>query len=122
MILESEAEEFFKEELKELYNREENSEDIYRLLDTYKSFFLPMIGYYDEEVSKLIKNVLEKKLNRKGMKDIYSLSNIYEFVINLWGDHFPCKKKLKDALIFLSLSQKGLTEEEIIFETKLSEK
>ena len=68
-----------------------------------------------------MKSAIENKFNKSSFSKLYSIEDLYSFILEFWYENFPSKKKLKDALIYLALSQKGLTIKEILYLTQFTE-
>jgi hypothetical protein len=50
----------------------------------------------------------------KKLDKIQSIHELYNFVIDFWTEHSPLKNRLENILTYLSLTQKGLSQKEII--------
>jgi len=50
-----------------------------------------------------------------------SIHGLYNFILDFWIEHSHLGTKIQSALIYLSLTQKGLTARELVNLTKMSE-
>jgi hypothetical protein len=57
---------------------------------------------------------LERKLSKNKLREIRSLDELEDFLIGFWEEQLDNRSKLKDLLVALSITQKGLTTKELM--------
>ena len=62
----------------------------------------------------VVREILNEKINFKKLDKIQNITELYNFVIDFWVENSPIKKKVENILVYLCLTQKGLTAAEIM--------
>jgi hypothetical protein len=67
-----------------------------------------------KDAMALVREILNEKMSFKKLDKIQSIQDLYNLVIDFWTEHSPLKNRLENILTYLSLTQKGLSQKEII--------
>ena len=64
---------------------------------------------------------LERRISGERLLEVENLYGLFVFVVENSSDNVVLKEKIENALIYLSMAQKGLTNKEMLLLTKMTE-
>lgn len=99
-----------------------NNSDVYKFLQIYSEFLLVEDGISkNKDIVDFVRETIKKKAELAIISKITTTDGLYDFIINMYSESVPFKKKLSEILMYFALSQKGITIKEIIQLTRFSE-
>ncbi|CAN5951094.1 unnamed protein product [Sphagnum jensenii] len=68
-------------------------------------------GKNNNEINKFVSKCLKEKFRRESLQKVETLEDLYDLLVGFWDDQLSNKGRIKNLLLALSISQKGLTAE-----------
>jgi hypothetical protein len=114
-ILDRTVERQYKESLEKIVQRVGLANNTYTLIEFFRgSFLIKKSVDKMKDAMALVREILNEKMSFKKLDKIQSIQDLYNLVIDFWTEHSPLKNRLENILTYLSLTQKGLSQKEII--------